>query len=322
MWILVLSIVVFLSLSGLMALVDAAVLSVTQEETEELVLTNKPGAVWLKRVKNQLTRGVVVIVIVTNTINVLGPILIGQQSVALFDTSAIGPITVILTLGTILFSEIIPKSLGAHHAPTIGRLAAPAIVVVSYVLYPLVYVLEKIAISLQRGERHIGTELQIRSLVEIGRETGRIELDESQLINRAFVLNDRLARDLMTPLDQVVSMTVDSSIRAAAEIVFSSPFSRFPVFGDSADDVKGIVLSRDILTALAEGKDRATLSEFLQDAPRVSAECRSDRLLAIFRYRKIHLAIVCDEKKTIGVVTLEDVLEQLVGEIEDEKDPG
>lgn len=107
----------FIFLSGLVAMIDAAVLSVSRAETEEAIAHELWAAVPLKRITTRITQSVVVIVIVTNTINVLGPILIGQTAVAAYGPGAIGWMTVILALGTIVFSEIIPKSLGTHYAP-------------------------------------------------------------------------------------------------------------------------------------------------------------------------------------------------------------
>lgn len=320
MLILTVYILVFLALSGLLALVDAAILSVTRAETEEMVVQNKVGAAALKLVKKRITRGVVVIVLVTNTINVLGPILVGQKAVELYNNSAIGIITAVLTFGSIIFSEIIPKSLGTHYAPLISRCAAPVIVWLTWALYPVVWTLEKIARFFQRGERRIGTETQIRSLVSIGLRSERIEEDEGQLIHNAFLLNDRTAADIMTPCEKVVSIPSTATVREAADVVFAHEYSRYPVYSESPDDVLGMVLSREILSELASGNDGEPVSSLIHATPRVTPDKRSDGLLAMFRQRQVHLATVHKDNRLLGLVTLEDVLEELVGEIEDEKD--
>jgi CBS domain containing-hemolysin-like protein len=226
----------------------------------------------------------------------------------------------VLTFATIIFSEVIPKSLGSHHAPLISRLSAPIIVLLSYALYPFVITLEWLVNLLRRGERRIGTEAQIRSLVLIGRRAGYIERDEGQLIQRAFVLNDKTAANIMTPLPEVVSVGATATVRQAAQRVFRTEFSRYPVFGKTADQVEGMALSRDILEALSEGKDNEPVTSIARPALTVSARTRCDDLLVLFRDRRIHLAVVQDRGKTIGLVTMEDVLEELVGQIEDEKD--
>jgi CBS domain containing-hemolysin-like protein len=310
----------FVFLSGLVAMVDAAILSVTNAEIGELVIQKRWGAVALQGLKQRITRAVIVVVIVTNTINVLGPILVGQKAISIYGNTAIGIVTALLTFGTIVFSEIIPKSLGSHYAPQISRVAAPAIALLIVLLYPIVLLLDWIAGLFRTGSRKIGTEHQIQSLVSLGRDAGLIEKDEGQLIQRAFILNDRTARDVMTPLERVAWLPDTATIREAAERVVHEEFSRYPVFGESPDQVQGFVLSRDILQGISEGRDQQSVQTLLRKPLMVSARRRSDDLLVIFRNSRIHLGIVRENRKTLGVVTLEDVLEELVGEIEDEKD--
>ncbi len=317
---LVILVVIFITLSGVMAMVDAAVLSVSYGEVEELVQHKAWGSTALKFVKDHLTKSVVILVILTNTINILGPILIGDRAADLGGSTAIGIVTAVLTFATIVFSEIIPKSVGAHYAPTIARAAAPIVLVLIYALYPLVLLLDRFSGLFQQGSRRIGTEAQIRSLVSIGRREGHIESDEGQLIHRAFVLNDKMARHVMSPLKDIEMVSETSTIRQAANRVFHNTYSRYPVFGKSIHEVRGIVMSYDILEALAQGRDEEPVTEILREGLVVDAETRSDELLVLFRDRHIHLAIVQERGKTVGLVTLEDVLEQLVGAIEDEKD--
>ena len=319
MLVLLLWIIAFLALSGLMASVDAAILSVTRPEIDVLIQKGKWGARRLSSIKNEIVKSVVVIVILTNTINVLGPILVSQKAFSIYGTQSAAAITIVLTLGTIVFSEIIPKALGAHYAPLIARVAAPAILVGRYLLYPLVIALAWLSQQFTRGTRKIGTEDQIRSLVRIGHRAGYIESDEDQLIHRAFILNDKTAGEIMTPLRLVKALGADYTIKQAAAEISRSEFSRYPVFGQSTNDIRGIVLSRDVFKATI---DRSTerLSTIAREAMVVDAKKKSDELLSDFRDKHLHLAVVQDLNRTVGVVTLEDVLEELVGEIEDEKD--
>lgn len=318
----VLYIIVFVSLSGLMAMVDAAVLSVSAAEVEELVQRGGWGANALKRVTRKLPRSVVVIVLLTNTINILGPILAGKKAVEAYGDGAIGLVTAVLTFATIVFSEIIPKSIGAHYAPSISRAAAPVILSLTYAFYPVVEVLAWVSRLFQSGERQIGTENQIRSLVKIGRRAGYIGMDEGRLIQRAFILNDRASEDVMTPLGDIISVASDVNIRQAAELFYQHAFSRFPVFGDTVNDVQGMVMSNDILQALIADRGNEPIASIIHPVLTVDANLRSDELMVFFREQRIHLAIVQKDLKTIGLVTLEDVLEELVGEIKDERDAG
>ena len=195
-----------------------------------------------------------------------------------------------------------------------------SILFLTYVLFPVVVALESISDLFKSGRRPIGTEAQIRSLAKLGHLAGYIESDEGQLIQRAFVLNDRTAADVMTPLKKVVAVPPSATIRQAAQCVFHNAYSRYPVFGESNDDVQGMLLSRDILEALSKGRDEVPITSIVQPALIVESEMRSDALLVLFRDRRVHMAIVQEKGKNVGLVTLEDVLEELVGEIEDEKD--
>lgn len=320
LWI-VLAVIVFLALSGLMAAVDAAVLSVSRPEIEVLIQEEKWGSRRLGQVKKEISQSVVVIVILTNTINVLGPILVSRQAFDLYGAESIVVITAVLALGTIVFSEIVPKALGAHYAPLIARLSAPAILIGRYLMYPLVVGFAWLSKQFTKGTRHIGTEAQIRSLVRIGHLAGYIESDEGELIHRAFVLNDKTAGEIMTPLNRVKALGAVFTIKQAAAEICRSEYSRYPVFGESIDDIQGIVLSRDVLKATLD-RSSDPLSSITRSAVTVDAQIKSDKLLTLFRDQHVHLAIVQDLGKTVGVVTLEDVLEELVGEIEDEKDVG
>lgn len=317
---LILYVVVFMLLSGLMAAVDAAVLSVTRPEIEEMIHNRRSGAARLRAVKQEITRSVVVIVILTNTVNVLGPILVSREAFARYGPESLITVTIGLTLGTILFSEILPKAIGTHYAPLVGRLSATPLQTVGYTLYPLVAALSWLSRKCMRGTRPIGTERQIRALALIGRRAGHIESDEIRMIYRAFHLNDSTARDIMTPLQQVASIPSDTTIAEAAELARTREFSRYPVFHGSLDNVAGLVTIRDIFEAMITRRNSEAVSSITRRILTIDADQRSDELLMVFRDEHIHLGIVRDGQQTIGVVTLEDVLEELVGEIEDEKD--
>ncbi len=288
-----------------------------------LIAKGRWGAKELKKLLRHTTRAIVVIVIFTNVTNILGPILIGQKAIQLFGNDVIGYITAMLTLATIVFSEIIPKSLGAHHAPRISRRAAPFLLALVTVLYPIVYPLERLArLFRTSGKRKVGTEEQIRALANIGGGAGHIDADERELIHRAFVLNDRKAKEIMTKPFNIISIQKDATIRQAADIIFANHFSRYPLIGDSLSDINGYVLSRDVLAALAYGKNEDPVTSVRRELLSVDASVPCDDLLNILRSKASQIAVVAERGKIIGLVTLEDILGQLVGKIKDEGDVG
>ncbi len=310
----------FVLASGVLAMIDAAVLSVNHAEVEVMIAKQRWGANELKQLLRHSTRAIIVIVILTNITNILGPILVGRKAEALFGSHVIGVVTALLTFMTIIFSEIIPKSIGTHYAPHIARIVAPVLRILILILYPVVFVLERIARMFRSGKRKVGTEDQIRALANLGGGAGHIDSDERDLIHRAFVLNDRTTGDIMTPASSIIFIQKSQSLRQAAKIIFSNSYSRYPVIGESLDNVIGYVLGMDVLEMLADGKDSHLITEIIRDVPAVDPALRCDDLLNVLRKSDSHLAIVRNQGKTMGLVTLEDVLEELVGEISDEGD--
>lgn len=317
---LALYILIFLFLSGLMAAVDAAILSVTRPEIEEMIHHGHPGAGQLRQVKQQLARSVVVIVIITNTINVLGPILVSHEAVSRFGSQSLVAVTVVLTLGTIVFSEILPKAVGAHHAPLLGRWSAGPLQGVGLAMYPLVSGLAWLSGRFTHSPRPIGTERQVRALALMGRRAGHIEGDEMLMIYRAFRLNDSTARDIMTPRDKIIGVAASVTIQEAAEQVRDAGFSRYPVFLGSLNHIEGIVTGRDILDAILSGRAGDPVTSIARRILNFEATQRSDDMLMVFRNEHVHMGVVTNAESTLGIVTLEDVLEELVGDIEEEKD--
>lgn len=307
----------FVIASGFFAMIDAAILNVTPAEVEVLLSKKRLGARELKILLRHTTRAIIVIVIFTNVTNILGPILVGRKAEALFGSDIIGIVTAILTFLTIIFSEIIPKSIGAHYAPRISRRAAPVLLALIFVLYPVVIVLEKFARVFKRsGKRKVGTEEQIRALANIGGGAGHIDADERELIHRAFVLNDKRTRDVMVLANSIVFIPRTATIRRAAITVFKHKFSRFPVFGNSIHQVAGHVIDRDVLVELADGNEDFPVTDIIRPVVTVAADLRCDELLNVLRKSPSQIAIVREGTLTVGLVTLEDVLEQLIGKIE------
>lgn len=306
----------FLISSGIMALIDAAILSVTPAEAESMRLQNLYGARRLVLLKSNITRTVSIIVIMTNIINILGPILIGAYVLKLFGSPVLGAITIILTIGTIIFSEIIPKSLGTAYAPIISRLVAPMLYFVSFITIPVLVPLNWLTRRLY-STRTIGTEHQITSLVHLGVLAGHIGQSEYDLIQKIFTLNDTVVKNVMVPLANVVVIKNHTTVAQAAAIIKNDPHSRFPVINKAGKPI-GMLLARDVLLAAQADATVKKLTSIIRPCIQIESHTSIDALLHLFKDKKTHLALVKENNKTIGIITLEDVLEELVGEIEDE----
>lgn len=309
----------FLLLSGLMALVDAAILSVTPAEVETMRKKQLLGAVQLAEIKKNMPKTVSTIVIMTNIVNILGPIIVGTMAVQVFGTNALAYSTIALVVGTIIFSEALPKALGASYAPFVARISAIPLIIVNILLSPLSKPLALFTSMLSRNVRKVGTEQQIRSLTDLGALAGHIDQGEDQLIDRAFELNDTTAENAMVPMHLVTFVQPETTIAKAAELVLKQSYSRYPVVSPSLEPI-GMVLSRDILQAIVDGNATDLVITIVRPCLMIDRFIKANVLLNQFREEKTHLALIKEHNKVVGIVTLEDILEELVGEIEDEKD--
>lgn len=317
---LILVVVGILLSSGFFSGAEAALVNLSDADVESMVHKKRMGAKLVKRVEDDLSRAVIAIVIMNNVVNIVGSILVGQLVIDLYGNAVLAVTTTGLTFGVIIFSEIIPKTLGMHYDQRVSLLVAPPIWLLVRILSPVIFLLEFLTNIMKRGERKVGTEEQIRSLVTIGRREGHIESDEGQLIHRAFILNDKRAEDIMTPLKDIIGLEQSMTVAEAVEKADSSSHSRYPVFGSSIHEILGVIMLQDILRALAHGKGDENIGAFMRDPLVVTHVMRSDELISLFRDEHKHLAVVQQDDHTVGIVTLEDVLEELVGDIEDETD--
>lgn len=182
--------------------------------------------------------------------------------------------------------------------------------------------MEKVTAPFTRKEKLPTTnESEIMLLAKIGYQEGIIEDDEAEMIQRVFLLNDLAASDLMTPRTALTYLRGDLSLAASRVEIVTSQHTRIIVIEESLDRVIGVALKDELLTAMVEGKRDRKIAEFIRKVRFVPETIQADRLLKLFQKSRSHLAVVVDEYGTVsGVVTLEDVLEVLTGEIVDETD--
>ncbi len=307
--------------SGLCAGTETALLSVPSVRVRQLADGGGRQSRALLAIKEHIARPIAAVVVMNNVFNIVGSIAVGRVAAAAFGVGWVGVVSGVLTFLVILFGEILPKTFAERHAERVALLTALPMRGLTWVLTPVVMVFELLTRPLTRGDRGPSTnEEQIRLLAGIGRSEGVIEADEMEMVHRVFQLNDRLARDLMTPRTAVTWLPADQPIEAVRDDIISSEHSRILVADGDLDQVIGVALKHDLLTALLEGS-KATVGDHARSVEAVPWVARADDLLQQFRHGRQHLAPVIDEHGgTMGVVTLEDVLEVLTGPIVDETD--
>lgn len=236
-------------------------------------------------------------------------------------------VTAALSIVTIIFGELVPKSFALRHTEGFALALAGPIDIIGRVLAPVVWFLTKATNLITRGtggtreeDSVLGSE-ELRLLVEQSREQGAIEAEESQMIGAIFDLGARRVHEVMVPRTDVIAVQADASVREALHMLVGSGRSRLPVYEESLDNVVGLLHAQDLLRILDEGDEPESIRPLIRDAVFVPRSAPIDDVLHELQRRQIQLAIVLDEYGgTAGLVTIEDVLEEIVGEIRDEFD--
>jgi CBS domain containing-hemolysin-like protein len=221
-----------------------------------------------------------------------------------------------------------PRTIGRLHPYSVGRFAAPPLLVLARVLNPLTRLLIIIGnlITPGRGFREgpFSTEVELRELVDLAGERGVVAAGERDMIHSVFELGDTLAREVMVPRTEIVWIERTKSVRQGLTLCLRSGFSRVPVIGESVDDIVGVVTLKDLAQVMSErgfGDAGPTLAELMRPASFVPDTKRLDELLKEMQLSRSHMAVAVDEYGgTAGLLTIEDVLEEIVGEITDESD--
>jgi CBS domain containing-hemolysin-like protein len=219
-----------------------------------------------------------------------------------------------------------PRTIGRQHAYTVGRLAAPVIRWLGRALGPLASLLILIgnAVTPGRGFREgpFATTVELRELVDLAEQRGVVEHDERDMIHSVFSLGDTIAREVMVPRTEMVWTEQQKTGRQAMALFLRSGFSRIPVVGESLDDVLGIMYLKDLVRREQSGDlDSVLAGELMREAAFVPESKPVDDLLREMQAARTHIAVVIDEYGgTAGLVTIEDILEEIVGEITDEYD--
>lgn len=317
----IISLIIFILLaSAAVSMVEAALFSISLSKTMALAKGGARGAKTLLGIKEKIGKPIVTLVIINNTINIVGSIFVGVRAGALLGEAWIGWLSGVLTFLIIIFGEIIPKSIGASHAEKVALFAARPLFYLTKLFTPFIFLAERVVLPFTTRKQIISEE-EIKIMSNLAHMGGSIESDEREMIEKVFRLNDLSARDVMTPRTSMFSLNMSSTIGEARQEIIDCPYSRIPIYEKNRDHVVGMCMETDLLTAVAKGENDKKIGDFKRKVIFVSQKAKLDYLLKLFQSKKSHLAVVKDEfDATVGVITLEDVLEQLVGEIIDEGD--
>lgn len=312
-------------LSGFFSGSEIALFSLGEARVRSLVEERRSGAAALATLKANPERLLATILVGNNIVNIGAASLATALALDLFGAAGVAYATGAMTLLVLVFGEVTPKGYATAHAVQVSLFVAPTILLLSRLLFVLVIPLAALTRWFVDRSRKAGlptvTEGEFREIIAISHQEGAIDEHEREIIERAVHLDEIKAWDIMTPRVGVFAWPASRPLSAIAAELPHVRFSRVPVYGDGIDDIVGVLYTRDAYGALISGQRDVTLGEISREPFLVPGSVSVSRLLRDFQTRRIHLGIVIDEYGgTDGLVTLEDIVEELVGEIVDETD--
>ncbi|GAA4713578.1 membrane protein [Phytohabitans rumicis] len=317
-------------LAGIFAMTDAALTAVSPARAAELAREGVRGARALQIVAADVVRHLNLLLLLRLLCELTATTLVALVAV---DTFSAGWTAALVTAGAMTVVSFVvvgvgPRTIGRQHAYAVGRVTAPMVRWLGRALGPLASLLILIgnAVTPGRGFREgpFATQIELRELVDLAEQRGVVEHGERQMIHSVFALGETIAREVMVPRTEMVWIEADKSLRQGLALFMRSGFSRIPVVGESVDDVLGVLYLKDVVRRTQSGDpaaDATPVAELMRDATFVPESKPVDDLLSEMQAARTHLVIVVDEYGgTGGLVTIEDILEEIVGEITDEYD--
>ena len=319
--------IIMLILSGFFSASETALLSLSKIRIRHMVEEEVKGAKLVEKLIENPDKFLGAVLLANNVVNIGSASLASAIAASFFGSNAVVISTVIMTMLVLLFGEIIPKNLAQQNSEKIALKVAKTITIIVKVCGPIIWVCNKISNafikilggSVNKTEPFI-TEEEFKTMVVVGEEEGVLEEEEKELIYNVFEFGDLQVKDIMIQRLDIVGLNKDSTYEDILATLREDKFSRFPVFDKNIDDVVGILNVKD-LVLLGDSEEDFDINKFIREPFYTFEFKKITELLNEMRKTRNHIAVVLDEYGgTAGIVTIEDLIEELVGEIEDEYD--
>ena len=316
---------IMIVLSAFFALSETALLSISKYKVRHWVEKKKFGSAYVKKLKDMPEILLSTILIGNNLVNTAAAAIATSIALQMFQHNAIGIATGVATFLILIFGDMIPKSIGANNNEILAPVVAPVIWNISIAIYPVTKALEYFLKGINKlvGTKKISiiTEEELKSIVKASEEEGSIKEIEKKMIQRIFDFDNTPVSDVMTRKKSIVYVSSDMQIKDVLQLPTAKMYSRFPVYEKNKENIVGILYLKDTLKFVKEGKFDVPVRDIMKKPFFVFENKKMDTMLRLFQNRKQHMAIVIDEKAhVVGLVTIENILEEIVGEIIDESD--
>ncbi|OYP29454.1 CNNM domain-containing protein [Rhodopirellula sp. MGV] len=305
------------------SIAEAVLLSITPSFIATLAQRKPTDAARLESLKSNIDRPLAAILSLNTIAHTIGAAGVGAQAAVAMENVSVGVVSAVMTLLILIFSEIIPKTLGALYWRSLGPIVAQTVMVLIWVLYPLVWLSERLTKLLSGGKgHHTLTREELGAMAEIGAEQGVLEEGESRLFLSLMRFPEITVADIMTPRLVVIAFPESLTVGEVMEQQTELFVSRIPIYNGSLDHVVGFVMRSELLLAAAKDEDNVKLSELRRDMITMEGGTSAKAAFDQFIEARQHIALVTDQYgSTQGIVSLEDVIETLLGlEIVDEHD--
>ncbi len=332
-WLLLVAIAL-IPLGGLFAAIDTALLTVSAARVDDMIREDRSGAVRLRTVLVDRATYVGLTVLMRIVCEISATALVAVVALDVFDTlPAVVLVVVVMAFVSYVMVGVGPRTLGRQNAYSIALTSAALLQVIGFLIRPITRLLILLgnAITPGKGYRNgpFATEVELRELVDMAEARGVVDAGERRMIQSVFDLGDTAAREVMVPRPEMIWIESDKTVAQATSLAVRSGHSRIPVIGENPDDIVGVLYLKDLVqrTLPTSGPDsdagapRVGVLELMRPAEFIPDSKPLDRVLADMQRMRNHMALLVDEYGGIaGLVTIEDVLEEIVGEINDEYD--
>ena len=312
-----------LLISATCSLFEAVLYSIRPSQVETLVKEGKPSARVLKSLRAEVDRPIAAILSLNTVANTGGGALAGALAETALGPSWIGYFAAAFTFAILMFSEIVPKTVGVVYARSLGGPIARPLQAIVVLFAPLTWLTRRATQLILKVDHHQGvSDEDVLALVGLGLSTGTFTTHEARIIENVLSLETKVARDVMTPRPVVFALPATETVEQASRRPELVKYSRVPVFGKDTDDLVGVVRRDVILMTAALGQRDVPIEQIMRPIHFLVDSYSLDKLMRWFLERRQHMVAIIDEYGGVaGIVTLEDVVEELIGrEIVDESD--
>ncbi len=321
---LVASVCAVIVVSAMCSLFEAVLYAIPISYIESLAQTGRASGRILKALRTRnIDRSISAILSLNTIANTGGAFIAGAAFIKVFGGEWQPYFTIFITLAVLLFSEVIPKTIGVVYNRSLASLITYPLQFLVWSLYPLVEMCRLATRTFSRGGAiQEVSEEEIAIMARLGRRTGAIQPDEARVMQNILSLKRKTVKDVMTPRTVVFALSADLTVEQAQKEAGIWPYSRMPVYENDFEEVTGVVLRRDAFNALTGERGHVKISDLMKPVHFVAETFSLDHVLEMFLERRQHLFVVIDEYSGLaGIITLEDVLEEILGrEIVDESD--